>query len=164
MGDAVNHPLHYNLHPSGVECIDIIEYFNFNCGNVIKYVWRAGLKGDNADIQDLKKAEFYIRREIDRRNNETRDQEKGTRESNINEHIESDWSVEPEGRQTDNEERSVPDSQHKLQHDKAWEDYKTARGAYAFCSKTESSESRQTCDEPGNSPGRHRVSNRRTYK
>lgn len=60
----VNHPKHYNEHPSGVECIDIIEDMNFNVGNAIKYLWRAGLKDDL--IQDLQKAEWYIRREIER--------------------------------------------------------------------------------------------------
>ena len=39
----VNHPKHYNSHPSGVECIDIVRHYDFNIGNVIKYVWRAGL-------------------------------------------------------------------------------------------------------------------------
>lgn len=41
--DAVNHPTHYTQHASGVECVDIVEEFNFNLGNVVKYVWRAGL-------------------------------------------------------------------------------------------------------------------------
>lgn len=63
--DMVNSPPHYNNHPSGVECITITEHFNFNVGNVIKYAWRSGDKG-NA-IEDLMKAEWYIRREIKRR-------------------------------------------------------------------------------------------------
>ncbi len=42
--EEVNHPKHYNDHPSGVECLTIVQAFNFNLGNVIKYVWRAGLK------------------------------------------------------------------------------------------------------------------------
>lgn len=62
--ETVNHPPHYNQHPSGVECIDIVEHFNFNVGNAIKYMWRAGLK--EGQIVDLKKAEWYIRREIAR--------------------------------------------------------------------------------------------------
>ena len=64
MKDAVNHPSHYTAHPSGIECIAVAEHFNFNVGNAIKYLWRAGLKGDTAE--DLRKAEFYVRREIDR--------------------------------------------------------------------------------------------------
>ena len=63
--DAVNHPPHYTAHASGVECIQITEHMNFCLGNVIKYVWRADRKG-NA-IEDLKKARFYIDREIARR-------------------------------------------------------------------------------------------------
>lgn len=62
--DAVNHPEHYNKHPSGVECIDVVEHFNFNVGNAVKYLWRVGLKGDH--IQDLEKARWYINREIDK--------------------------------------------------------------------------------------------------
>ena len=61
---AVDHPSHYTAHPSGVECIDITEHMRFNTGNAVKYIWRADLKG-NA-IQDLKKAAFYINREIER--------------------------------------------------------------------------------------------------
>lgn len=63
--DVVNHPAHYTAHPSGVECIQITEWMNFCRGNAIKYIWRAGLKGNKA-IEDLKKAEFYIKREIAR--------------------------------------------------------------------------------------------------
>ncbi len=62
--DPVNHPKHYTLHPSGVECITVTEHFNFNLGNVIKYIWRKGEKG-NA-IQDLQKARWYLDREIAR--------------------------------------------------------------------------------------------------
>ena len=63
--DLVNHPPHYTSHPSGVECITITEHMNFNCGNAIKYIWRADEKG--MSIEDLRKAEWYIIREIDRR-------------------------------------------------------------------------------------------------
>jgi len=66
--DNVDHPLHYTQHPSGVECIEIVEYFNFNIGNVIKYCWRAGLKDD--EILDLEKAAWYLSREIERRHKE----------------------------------------------------------------------------------------------
>ena len=62
---AVDHPKHYNTHPSGVECIQVVEHMGFNLGNAVKYIWRAGEKG--AAIEDLKKAEWYIRREINRR-------------------------------------------------------------------------------------------------
>ncbi len=62
--DIVNHPKHYTSHPSGVECIDVVEHMNFNVGNAIKYLWRAGLKG--GAIVDLEKARWYICREIER--------------------------------------------------------------------------------------------------
>lgn len=64
--ETVNHPNHYNSHPSGIECIQITEHFNFNIGNSIKYLWRAGLK--NSALEDLKKASWYITREIKRIN------------------------------------------------------------------------------------------------
>ena len=60
----VDHPPHYLAHPSGVECIAITEHFNFNVGNAIKYLWRAGLKGDA--VTDLRKARWYVDREIER--------------------------------------------------------------------------------------------------
>lgn len=64
--DNVNHPKHYTEHPSGVECIDVTEHFNFNIGNAIKYLWRVDLK--NNPIENLEKAKWYIEREIGRRN------------------------------------------------------------------------------------------------
>jgi hypothetical protein len=63
--EAVDHPAHYNRHPSGVECIAIVEHMNFCLGNAVKYIWRAGLKDDNA-IEDLEKARWYLDREIKR--------------------------------------------------------------------------------------------------
>jgi hypothetical protein len=62
MADMVNHPPHYKAHPSGVECIQIVEHMGFCLGNAVKYIWRADLKG-NA-VEDLKKARFYLDREI----------------------------------------------------------------------------------------------------
>lgn len=62
--DPVNHPAHYTEHPSGVECITVAEHLSFNLGSALKYIWRAGRKGDA--IEDLRKAEWYIRREIER--------------------------------------------------------------------------------------------------
>lgn len=66
--DPVNHPRHYLEHPSGIECITITEHMNFCLGNAIKYIWRAGLKHDGA-VEDLRKALWYIEREIERRKN-----------------------------------------------------------------------------------------------
>ena len=68
MIDNVNHPSHYTSDKSGVECIEITRHRNFNIGNAIKYLWRAGLKGggnSTKEIEDLKKAIFYITREIE---------------------------------------------------------------------------------------------------
>ena len=64
--DAVNHPAHYTSHPSGVECITITEHHNFCIGNAIKYLWRQGLKTGASNIEDLEKAVWYIKREIER--------------------------------------------------------------------------------------------------
>jgi len=60
--DNVNHPAHYTTHPSGVECIQVTEHMSFCLGNAMKYIWRADLK--NNAIEDLKKARWYIDREI----------------------------------------------------------------------------------------------------
>jgi hypothetical protein len=64
--EQVDHPAHYNSHPSGVECIDIIEPFPHNVGAAIKYLWRAGLKPGSGTLVDLRKAGWYIQREIER--------------------------------------------------------------------------------------------------
>lgn len=62
--ESVNHPKHYNKQVPGVECIDVVEHFNFNRGNAIKYIWRASEKGK--EVEDLQKAIWYIQREIER--------------------------------------------------------------------------------------------------
>lgn len=64
MSEQVNHPKHYNEHPKGIECIDVIEDFDLLIGTSIKYLWRAGLKSEDTEIQDLKKAIWYIERKI----------------------------------------------------------------------------------------------------
>ena len=69
--DNVNHPSHYTSHPSGIECIEITKHYNFCIGNAIKYLWRAGLKKSSSlsdtekHIEDLKKAKWYIDKEIE---------------------------------------------------------------------------------------------------
>lgn len=73
MSDMINHPQHYTL--GKIEVIDFIEDkgLNFNLGNVIKYVARAGHKkssGKSMDakaLEDLKKAQWYLNREISSR-------------------------------------------------------------------------------------------------
>jgi len=61
--DPVNHPSHYTF--SKIEVLDAIEEWgvNFHTGNIIKYLLRAGRKTENP-IQDLQKAEFYLKRLI----------------------------------------------------------------------------------------------------
>lgn len=61
--DPVDLPSHYTQLP--VECIDVTEHFGFCLGNAIKYIWRADHKGK--PIEDLRKARWYIDREIERR-------------------------------------------------------------------------------------------------
>jgi len=63
--DVVSQPPHYTKHPSGIECIQVTEHMGFNLGNAIKYIWRCDLKQDA--IEDLKKAKWYIDREISKR-------------------------------------------------------------------------------------------------
>jgi len=68
VSDLVNHPSHYTSHPSGIEAIQVTRHMNFNIGNAMKYLWRAGLKDDR--IQDLQKARFYISDELERLSND----------------------------------------------------------------------------------------------
>ena len=49
-----------------MECIQITEHYNFNVGNAIKYLWRAGLKEGVDPVEDLRKAAWYVNREIQR--------------------------------------------------------------------------------------------------
>lgn len=64
--DSINHPPHYAEHPSGVECITVTEHMNFCRGNAMKYLWRAGEKPGASELDDLKKARWYLDREIAR--------------------------------------------------------------------------------------------------
>lgn len=63
--ETVDHPAHYAS--GGIEAIDVIEAFGlgFHLGNVVKYVLRADRKG--AQVEDLRKARWYLEREIARR-------------------------------------------------------------------------------------------------
>lgn len=72
--ERVNHPSWYSTHPSNIECIDIVEHFNFCIGNAIKYLWRADEKNG---LEDLEKAAWYIKREIERRTKAAQLQEQG---------------------------------------------------------------------------------------
>jgi hypothetical protein len=70
VSDPINHPAHYTSSPArcecgaGIECIQITEHMGFCLGAAMKYLWRAGLKGP--PVEDLRKAIWYIEREIAR--------------------------------------------------------------------------------------------------
>ena len=71
MNDVVNHPSHYT--DGKIEVIDFIEdkNLNFHRGNAVKYISRAGKKDPNKEVEDLKKARWYIDREIKKMTGET---------------------------------------------------------------------------------------------
>ena len=66
MSDAVNHPSHYNV--GRIEVIDAINEWrlDFDLGNAIKYIARAGHKDRSKTVEDLRKAVFYLQDEIRR--------------------------------------------------------------------------------------------------
>lgn len=66
LDDAVNQPSHYTQ--GSIECIDYIEdkNLNFHRGNAVKYITRAGVKDQSREIEDLRKAVWYLNREIER--------------------------------------------------------------------------------------------------
>lgn len=68
ISDPVNSPAHYSRHPSGIECIQVVEHMGFNLGNAVKYIWRCDLKRDA--IEDLEKSVWYLTREIEKRKRE----------------------------------------------------------------------------------------------
>lgn len=65
MTDKTN-PSHYEYRRGGVTAVDVTETFNFNLGNAVKYIWRAGSKPGESAEDDLKKAIWYLERELDR--------------------------------------------------------------------------------------------------
>lgn len=67
LDEVVEHPQHYTSHPSGIECIEVTEHMNFCLGNAVKYIWRADLKHDDGGTKDLRKAIWYLERELARR-------------------------------------------------------------------------------------------------
>ena len=62
--ELVDHPDHYNSHPSGVEAIEVVRYMDFNTGNAVKYLWRLGHK--DKEIQELRKVRWYLIDELER--------------------------------------------------------------------------------------------------
>lgn len=67
MSDNVNHPQHYGGKDNPFEAIKVIEAWglNFNIGNTVKYLSRAGKKDQTKFLEDLKKAKWYLEREIE---------------------------------------------------------------------------------------------------
>ena len=68
--ENIDHPAHYTT--GTIEVIDFIEdkKLNYHRGNAIKYIVRAGIKSKQTEVEDLKKAVWYINREIRRLTNE----------------------------------------------------------------------------------------------
>lgn len=68
MSDLIDHPQHYGGADSPTEAIKVIEAWNlgFCLGNVVKYISRAGRKPGQDNLEDLKKAQWYLNREIER--------------------------------------------------------------------------------------------------
>jgi hypothetical protein len=66
VSDPVNHPNHYTF--GRFEVLEVIEdwQLGFHLGQVVKYVARAGRKDPTKTVEDLRKAEFYLKRAIDR--------------------------------------------------------------------------------------------------
>lgn len=79
--DEIN-PRHYKSHASGIECITVARHMTYNLGQVVKYVWRHGLKGSRRDaLTDLRKAAWYLDDEIKRI--ETQDDPTADAEGNV---------------------------------------------------------------------------------
>jgi hypothetical protein len=64
--EMVNHPNHYGGEDNQYEAIKVIEAWDldFHLGNTVKYISRAGKKGTDKELQDLKKALWYLERKI----------------------------------------------------------------------------------------------------
>jgi hypothetical protein len=64
--EMVNHPNHYGGEDNMYEAIKVIEAWDldFHLGNTVKYISRAGKKGADKELQDLKKALWYLERKI----------------------------------------------------------------------------------------------------
>jgi hypothetical protein len=66
-GEMVNNPLHYGGADNPYEAIKVIEAWelDFHLGNTVKYISRAGIKNPEKELEDLKKAAWYLQRRID---------------------------------------------------------------------------------------------------
>ena len=89
MADNVNHPSHYTWlkDKCGIEVIDITRHLDFDTGNAVKYLLRAGPKEDAAltplekQIEDFKKAAWYIDDKIKMLEDELRSKQQNNRDS-----------------------------------------------------------------------------------
>ncbi|MFD7257154.1 DUF3310 domain-containing protein [Streptomyces sp. NPDC059874] len=63
---AIDSPGHYTWLPNGLQVIDLTEHMNFSRGNAVKYLCRAGRKDPSTELEDLRKALWYVQREIAR--------------------------------------------------------------------------------------------------
>lgn len=85
--DVINRPSHYggDVEDNPYETIKVIEAWKlgFHLGNVVKYVSRAGKKEEADEVDDLKKAEWYLRREIKRLRKEERKERKEKKARNM---------------------------------------------------------------------------------
>jgi len=66
-GEMVNNPLHYGGADNPYEAIKVIESWelDFHLGNTVKYISRAGIKNPEKELEDLKKAAWYLQRRIE---------------------------------------------------------------------------------------------------
>ncbi len=64
--DTINNPRHYTHMEPEYEPINVIEAWglNYHLGNVLKYISRAGIKDPSTEVEELKKAEWYLTRHI----------------------------------------------------------------------------------------------------
>jgi hypothetical protein len=69
--EMVNHPTHYGGSDNVYEAIKVIDAWNlgFALGNTVKYISRAGKKDPNKELEDLKKAMFYLQHHINKLEN-----------------------------------------------------------------------------------------------
>lgn len=74
MSEQVNHPQHYGGENNTYEAIKVIEAWDldFHLGNTVKYISRAGKKEVNKELQDLKKALWYLQRKIENLEHESK--------------------------------------------------------------------------------------------
>jgi hypothetical protein len=70
--EHVNHPSHYGGKENPYEAIKVIDAWElgFSLGNTVKYISRAGKKGTDKELQDLKKALWYLQHHIEQLENE----------------------------------------------------------------------------------------------